>query len=289
MSYRFGLVSFVCIIWSCVGCGVNPNSPGPPKGDACTGLVITGTLQDSLTSTPVQQGRAFLESGTQVSGTRLYTFSATQQASTDVNGNFRFCSSSVPSRSVVVAVALDSSNNAYPSFVAPVSGPTYLGTIPMGGCREKCGFEGQLQTSSPATIKGMVTTTPIAKTVSVVPQFPMKALDGTTDIWSVAIPPLNISQPFSFATAGVNCTGQVPFCAPYTFLLPSQKPVWAVKGGYLQEAGAPVYAIYASVPGTLSCIPSSLLTFFQQDGTSPFIGVPGSQLSAATINFSACQ
>jgi hypothetical protein len=276
----------VCIFWICmVGCGVKP-TPNPPQSGACTGGLITGTLQDSLTSQPVQQGWAFLESGTQISGTKLYKFSAIKQVAANADGAFQICSSTVSSPSTVVAIALDSSNNAYPPFVAPVSGATDLGKIPMGGCHEKCGFEGQQQTSPAATIMGMITTTPTAKTGTVVPEYSMNALDGSNNLWNLTMPVFNTSQPFTFTTASTGCTGEVPFCASYTFVVPSQKPVWAVKDGYMQGAGAPVYSIYATAP---SCTPPSAFSSFQQDGNSPLLGAPGVKLSAATINFSACK
>jgi hypothetical protein len=287
MMLWYGSILAICIIWTClVGCGVTSRSPNPPNGNACAGIIITGTLQDSLTNRPVAQGWAVLESGAQISGTKLYTFSTIKQIATDAGGKFRLCSTTVSSPLTVVTIALDSSNNAYPPFVAPVSGTIDLGTIPMGGCHEKCGFEGQQQTSPAATIMGMITTTPTAKTGTVVPEYSMNALDGSNNLWNLTMPVFNTSQSFSFTTALTGCTREVPFCAPYTFVVPSQKPVWAVKDGYMQGTGAPVYSIYATAP---SCTPPSAFSSFQQDGNSPLLGAPGVKLSAATINFSACK
>ncbi|HVJ06382.1 MAG TPA: hypothetical protein VM578_11975 [Candidatus Saccharimonadales bacterium] len=248
-----------------------------------------------MTNQPVSQGWAVLESGTQRSITAIYNFLPKQNVTSDVHGAFRVCAPIVPNPSAIVIVALDSSGKAYPPFVAPISGSTDLGIIPMGGCRPICGLDGQQQTSSPATITGAITSTPIAKTGAVLPQYVMQALDGSksTDgypnLWALAMPIFNTSQAYTFGTTPGTCAEGFPFCTAYTFSIPTQKPIKRVTGGYLQEAGAPDYSIYAVPDGTPSCIPSFGLEIFQQDGTSLLRGTPGVQLSAATINFTKCQ
>lgn len=282
-------VLFVCILWICTtGCGGNPR-PIPPVGNACTGVVISGVMQDSLTNQPVSQGWAVLESGTQLSTTPIFNFSQSQKVTSDVHGSFSLCSSAVTQPSAVVLVALDSSGNAYPAFVTSASGAADLGTIPMGGCRVLCGFEGEQQTSSPATINGTITSAPVAKSGTVMAQYAMNALDGSKNIWNFAMPSLDPAQGNTFnATPGV-CAGNAPYCATYTFTVPSQKPVQQVTGGYRQESGAPTYSIYAVVDDPPSCHPSFGHTILQQDGTSFLTGGAGEHLSAADIKFTGCQ
>ena len=266
-------------------CGSHASSPS----NLCTGAAINGTLHDSLTEHPVQ-GIVSFEPGSQVLGSSLYNFSVTQNISTDTNGNFQLCEPAVAVPSVVVVTALDSSNNAYPPFVASVTGATSFGTIPMGSCTLVCGqFPGQQQTSPPATIQGIITTVPIAKSGSVLTQYALLALDGSTNLWNLAMPAYNASGPVAFTTTAAKCTSQSLFCADYTFVLPSQKPVVSTKTGTMQEAGAPDYSINAVIPGTPSCIPPSAFTYFQQNGTSPLTAAPGAQLVAAPINLAACQ
>lgn len=281
---------FVCISWIFLaGCGGKSTPPNPPITNACTGVVISGTMQDSLTGQPVSQGWAVLESGIQLLATPVFNFSQSQKVTSDVHGAFSLCSPPVPQPSAIVLVALDPSGKTYPAFVAPVSGATDLGTIPMGGCRLLCGFEGQQQTSSPVIITGTITSAPIAKTGSVMAQYAMNALDGSKNLWNFSIPALDPAQSNTFGTTPSVCAGSAPFCAAYTLTLPSQKPVQRVTGGYLQQAGAPTYSIYAVADGPLSCTPSSGHAFFQQDGKSFLTGVPGDQLSAADIAFTRCQ
>jgi hypothetical protein len=286
--YRSALA--VCTFWFCLaGCGFDPLSSAPHTSNACTSPVVTGVLHDSLTGLPVAQGWILLESGIPLPGTRLYNFSTTQQTMTDAEGTFSICASVIPTPSMIVTAALDSSNKAYPLFVAPVSGPVDLGVIPMGGCTLTCAFEGQQQTSSPAEIEGVVTTAPIARRGLVAPQYSMNAPDVAATLWNLTVPSFDSSRSFTFATAASSCTDGVPFCAAYSFSVPSQKPVLAIKGSYTQETGAPVYSISASVTGTPSCTPPFALTSYQQDGTSPLTGAPGATLTAATLSFSRCQ
>jgi hypothetical protein len=290
LNPRYWPALAVCALWLClVGCGFDPLSSHLHTSDACTGAVITGVLHDSLTGQPVAQGWIFLESGNPLPGTRIYNFSTAQQTTTHDDGTFSICASAIPTPSVIVATALDSSNKAYPMFVAPVSGEIDLGTILMGGCTVICAFEGQQQTSYPAEIEGVITTAPIAGRGSVVPQYSISAPDAAATLWSLTVPSFDSSQSFTFATAATGCTEGVPFCAAYSFLVPSQKPLLAIKGGYTQGTGAPVYSIIASVTDTPSCTPPFAFTSFQQDGTSPLTGTPGVKLTAATISFSRCQ
>lgn len=252
-------------------------------------------MQDSLSSQPVAQGVGVLEEGTQLSGTSIYNFYPTRQVATDAHGAFKLCTETVVSPSVIVLEALDSAGKAYPPFIASISGATDLGTIPMGGCRVTCGFDGQQQTSLPATIKGAITSSPIAKTGSVVPQYTVSALDGSKtksgypNIWSLALPLFNTSQTTTFSTIAGTCGGMAPFCANYSFSVPSERPIELVNGGYVQETAVPYYLIYAVPDGLASCIPPSRLAVFQQDGSSLLAGNPGAQITAAEMDFTDCE
>ena len=107
------------------------------------------------------------------------------------------------------------------------------------------------------------------------------------------MPSLDAALTNTFSTVAGPCGGIAPFCVPYTFTLPSQKPFQpaTVSGfpGTIQQAGAPIYIFNATVEGTASCIPSFNFTTMQQDGKSLLIGNPGAQLTAMTMNFTQCQ
>src|ERR1035441_6527145 len=118
------LVYFVLICLT--GCGGNSTSPNAPPGSGCSGVVISGTLQDSLTSQPVAQGMAVLAFGTELA--------------TDTHGGFSLCAQAAAYPSAIVLEAMDSGGEAYPPFIAPVSGTANLGTILMGGCTLTCGL-----------------------------------------------------------------------------------------------------------------------------------------------------
>lgn len=290
-------ILFSCMACMCLaGCGGNSTSSTTPTGNTCTGVVITGTLQDSLTKQPISQGVAVLESGTQFSSTTIYNFSPTQQVATDAHGAFKLCTQTVATPSAIVLEALDSAGKAYPPFTASVTGTTDLGTIPMGGCTGACGLlDDQQQTSLPATITGVITSAPIAKTISVVPQYTLSALDGskTKDghsiLWSLDLPLFNSSPASSFTTASGACAGTAAFCASYSFPIPSQKPIRPFNGGYLQQVGVPDYMIYAVPGGSASCAQPYRYSVLQQDGTSFLVASPGAQITAAEINFTGCQ
>ncbi len=286
-------ILLTCLAWlGLSGCG--GKSPSASGSSGCSGVVISGTLQDSLTHQPVAQGTAVLEARTELGTTPAYEFYPTTKAATDAAGTFSLCTPSIAAPSAVVIEAMDSTGKAYPPFVAPVSGATALGVIPMGGCTVICGLDGQQETSSPATITGAITSAPTAIVGTVTPQFALEALDGsksangTPNLWAIAIPSLNAAQSFAFQTAAGTCAASAAFCGTYRFTLPSQSPVWRVSGGTLQPTVAPTYLIYATADSTADCNPSSAVTIYQADGASLLTANPGAQLSAATLSFSGC-
>lgn len=289
-----------CLAWCCLaGCGGHSTTLVNPPPETCSGQKITGTLVDSLTKQPVTQAWAVLETGSPlVASGPLYDFYPAQAVSPDGKGAFSICAQSVPAPSAVVIVALDAGGNAYPPFVSAVRGAKDFGSIPMGGCTGMCGFEGSQQTSAPATITGTITSAPVAKAGTVVAQYAMSALDGSrttnglVNLWALAMPAFSSTQTVAFTTAPGQCPDNAPFCTAYTFTLPSQKPIQpaVVSGipGYIQEAGAPLYLIFAAPDGTLSCTPPWGETALQADLASLLTAAPGARLTASTMAFSGC-
>lgn len=259
----------------------------PPGTGSCTGAAITGTLKDSLTSQPVAQGWVYLETGTPLAQvSTVYNFSVIQQATAGADGSFNLCASSIPGPSVLVAMALDASGNAYPPYVTRISGSANL-SIPMGGCALLCGLDGQQQTSAPATISGTITTEPVAASGTAAATYAISALDGSSSVWGIAFPSLSGSHSTNFVTTAGMCPNKAPFCSSYSYVLPSQKPMVPTKTATVQQTGAPTYLINA-VPGTASgCKPATLTAVDGQDG-KPLTAAPGAQLSAQTISFGAC-
>lgn len=289
-----------CLLGLClVGCGGHSAGIVTPPPDTCSGLKITGTLVDSLSKQPVTRAWAVLETGTPlIASGPLYEFYPAQTASTDANGAFSVCAHSVPSPSAMVIVALDASGKAYPPFVSAIAGTKDFGSIPMGGCTGMCGFEGSEQATTPAIIAGDITSAPVAKTGTVVAQYAMAALDGSkstgglVNLWSLAMPAFDSTQNVSFATAAGPCANGVHFCTSYKFTLPSEKPLqpFVLNGvsGYIQEAGAPEYMIFATPDGAFSCTPSFGFSAYQTDLATPLTATPGTHMKASGIDFSGC-
>jgi hypothetical protein len=226
------------------------------------------------------------ETGKSPGGFPIYGFSIVTITTSDANGRFHLCAATAPYPSVVVVTALGTGGNAYPALVAPVSGSINFGDLSMGACRGTC-FNGQQQTSAPATIDGAIGTTPIAKSGSLVPQYAMNAPNNSSELWELDVPLADKSQGNLFQTGAGNCAGGVPFCASYTLTLPSQNPVVRMAQEYLQLSGDPNYAIYTTLAGG-SCIPPFGFTPVQKDGRF-LTGAPGVSLTAADIMFQSCQ
>jgi hypothetical protein len=217
----------------------------------------------------------------------VFGFSVVKSTNADANGKFQFCVPSAPHPSAVIVAALDAGGNAYPALVAPVTSSIDFGRLLMGICRGTC-FNGQQQTSSPAVIEGAITTAPVAKSGSVFAQSGLVAPDDFTKVWVISLPLLEQAETNSFQTNAGTCAGGAPFCAHYSFTVPSQNPIVHTASGYTQLAGEPNYMIYATPDGG-SCIPPFGFTAFQEDGTSFLTGSPGVHLTAAAIAFQSCQ
>lgn len=275
----------------CLSCGGTPGTTDaarPSTANVCNGIIVRGTLLDSMTNAPVSRASVAIETGTQRSITPVFDFSVQQSAAASTDGTFRVCANAPTAPTVVVVTAVDANGNAYPPFVSAITSSTNLGTVLMGSCRGTCGFVGQQQTSAPATIEGIVTTSPIAKTGRIVPQFPMDALDGTRNIWGLAMPTFN-GQAITFATASGACVGGAPYCTTYLFVVPSQQPMTRdANGGYSQYSAPPNYAMYALTDGSPSCTPPFALAVSQADGAM-LTATAGVHLSATTLQFTNCQ
>lgn len=157
-----------------------------------------------------------------------------------------------------------------------------------------CGFAGEQQTATPATITGVIASAPIAVSGTVVPQYAMQALDGSKaadgslNLWALTLPVFNASPVLTFSTTAEACAGVGPFCSNSTLPVPSQSPLRSVSGGTIEAAVAPTYLIYA-VPGNGAvCTPTFGFSAFQPDGKSLLTATPGAQLTAESISLSGC-
>ncbi len=279
----------LCAVPLCVGgCGEHVASSGNSQAGTCGSAPVIGSVQDSLTNQAIQGARVFLEAASQNISGRVLSFAVEQHATTLPDGSFQLCSLKTQGAQAIVIAAQDIAGRAYPPLVIPVLSAVNLGAVAMGGCRVTCGFEGQQQSSAPATITGSITTAPGADAGVVAPRYALAAPDGSGDLWNLEIPALNSEQLVTFQTTDDGCAAQRSICSPYTFVLPSQKPVVIEKGEYLQQTGPPTYAVLATVTDGRTCVPASGSTNFQQGGLSPLTGIPGGSLSAAAIYLQDC-
>ena len=239
-----------------------------------------------------------LESGAPTLTSFIYTFDATAQTTSASDGTFQLCAPAPPTQAaltptVLVITTLDPTGKAYPPYATNRLASASLGTIPMGSCVVQC-IDAQQQSTAPVTISGILTTDPVPETGTLLPQQAVAALDGSRNLWSLLIPPLNPAQPLSFQTgaAGGNaCAGQTSPCASYSLVLPTEQPVIATAQGSTQLAAGTAYSIEAQLGGqtTSTCTPPSISIFVQQDGTTPLLATPGAQLTAEAVQFRACR
>lgn len=283
---RRGLLLFAVSFVFLPGCGTNTTPPITTPAPGCGGGMLTGTLRDSITNQPVSRGVAILEQGSQLGTTSNWNFSPTQQAATDSQGAFSFCAQSFSYPTVLVLEAMNTSGEAYPSYVTQVTGASDIGNIVMGGCNLNCGLPGVQQTALPATITGTVTSSPLAASGTIIPRFAMlalddsKAADGARNTWSIAMTMFPNAQSTSFSTVAGNCNGAAPFCASYAFTVPVQSPFFPVAGGMARLAAAPVYLVFAdAVPAT--CAPSFNFAVINVSA--------GAQIATPPINLANCK
>lgn len=274
----------VCLI----GCANNKISKSSSiDAQVCDGIEIAGVLQDSLSQQPIPFGWAVFESASPSTNTVL-TFSPLLKTRSSSSGSFQLCVPSITMPTLLVIDALDSSGDAYPPLIVPVTRTVNLGVIPMGGCTLTCGIDGQEQSSSSVMITGQITSWPVSEAGVVLPLYSQKALDGTSSVWNMVIPPLSDLQSTTFTTVPSSCTDTSEFCAAYSFKLPSQKPVVLQRGIRSEESGVPVYSINIAPYNPGACAQSNEVTFVQQDGTTPLDGIAGTTLVAKTMNLTGC-
>ncbi len=289
----------VVLVWvACIfpsGCGSNSKPISAPPGNSCSGAALSGTMRDSLTHQPITQGMAILESGTQLGVPSIYSFAPMQQVGTNAQGEFSLCAQSLPSPSVLVLQATDPGGKAYPPYVTAVTMAADLGIVSMGGCTGVCGLAGEQQTAKPATITGVVTSSPIGITGTLIPQYVMNALDGSktpdghSNLWALAMPVFGASPILTFSSAPGDCGGTEPFCFAYTFSVPAQSPFYPIDGGTMGMAAPPGYLIHSVPTASFVCTPPLADASFQSDGKSFLVTTEGAQLIAQTIDFANCR
>lgn len=248
-------------------------------------------MTDSITLQPVAHALAVLESGSPSLVPGSYNFAVVQASPADSAGVFHLCVPALVQPAVVVLVAMDATGKTYPPFLSPVTATLDLGSVPMGGCSTICGgFPLPVQTAAPATISGEITTTPTAEKGVVIPQFVINAPGSTRNFYSLLMPTLNPAELNTFSTAPGACPGNAPFCAAYTFTLPSQSPVQRVPGtrNTIALTGSPGYLMYATISPTSACKEALALTIQQKDSSGFLTGAPGAQITAADLNFTGC-
>ena len=272
----------------CASFGCGSKTATWPLSNQCGGTLLHGVVTDSLTGSPVAGAKVVLETGSKLFITPIYTFSPDASDTTDEQGGFSVCYNTIATPAVLVFEALDPSGNAYPPTIAPVLLVSNLGTVSLGACHVACGFPGQAQSSAPAGISGLVTTSPIGESGTLSAQTAIAALDGSKNIWNIAIEGLLTGQPDTFLSTAGTCptTGQT--CALYTYTLPSQAPVDLVAGVYKQQEAPPTYSISATPETGAGCTQPFLSTSFQSNGSSPLTAVPGKQLTVADLSFTGC-
>jgi hypothetical protein len=225
--------------------------------------------------------------------TPVYNFGPTQQVTSDAQGGFSLCASSLPYPSVLVLEAMDSGGKAYPPYITAVATTVDLGTISMGGCTGVCGLAGEQQTTQPATITGIVTASPIAITGTLIPQYVMQALDGSKtpsgpNLWALAMPVFSASPTLTFSSAPGACNGVAPFCSTYSFFVPAQGPFYPFSGGTREQTAPPGYLISFIPAAQLACTPLYAFAKLQSDGKSFLLATEGAQLTAQDISFTNC-
>ena len=283
----YSALTFLAGIASALGCGGGSTKTIVPPNTGCANILITGTLEDSLTSLPLSQGLATIEVGAELGQTPLYDFSVSQQVASDANGRFSLCTPASLAPVVIVLTGFDSTGLAYPPLVAQVTASTDFATVLMGACRLTCAFN-QQQTSSTANINGSVFSSPIAIGGQISPYLTVSAIDGSQNLWNLLTPQSANSEPLNFKTAASGCSSQAMICSNYSFTLPSQQPVLLTAGKYMQHSGPPTYTLYASPLPNTSCKPPVAISAFQQDGVSPLTANPGANLTAAALSFESC-
>lgn len=283
---RPSVLALTVFVSATLGCGVKVVTL--PPTDKCVGILLNGSVKDSLTSLPIVGANVVLETGSELGTTPVFNFSSSATGKTDAQGAFSLCSSESSTTAAIVVEALDQSGNAYPPTITPLSPSSALGTILLGSCHVACGFPGQMQTSASSGISGVITTSPVSVSGTLLAQTAISALDGSKNIWNISIHGLSDARLDTFESRTGGCPTPDEQCVSYTYTLPSQAPVELISGVYKQQQAPPTYSISAATAAMNSCTEQTLSTSFQADRSSPLTVVPGKQLSAATLSFTGC-
>jgi len=284
-KFRQVLLALTLSVSATLGCGVKVVTVLPT--DKCVGTSFTGSVKDSLTNLPIAGANVVLETGFELGTTPIFNFSPSLTGKTDSQGAFGLCSSASLTIAAIVVEALDVAGNAYPPTITPLSTSSALGTILLGSCYVACGFPGQTQTSVPSGLSGVITTSPVSASGTLLARTAIPALDGSKNIWSMTIHGLSDGQLDTFESRPGVCPTSDEQCMSYMYTLPAQAPVELLAGVYKQQLAPPTYSISAATAPTNSCAQPILSTSFQAD-RSPLTAVPGKQLSATTLSFTGC-
>jgi hypothetical protein len=254
-----------------------------------TSTSVTGTLVDSLTSSPIPNATSIVAlEQKDANGTDRVIM----QITPDANGNFVLCP--VPAGSYdLVAVSITSTGVAYAATITTGVQPGMaIGKIPMVA---------QTGTSTAdASITGTVTTsTGSAATAADISLYAMQQVSINGSNVNVIIP--LAQQSSSTASLTTSSTGSCPAntdCADYTLAVPAMWPnigAFSASGtNYSQSSATPAgYSVGATafVPmsgGTLDCSPSEVTVNTLQGGGAINV-TPGGTVSAAASAFTGCQ
>ena len=278
MKRTITLLIFLSVFGSIIlGCGGTTVAVVTSTSNSCAFGAVQGVLQDSLTNAPISNGWISIETGSSLANPKSYFFTEIQKVAVGANGAFVMCRPNAIDAPylVLVAVGVDDAGKAYPPFVTRINGTVSVGTIDLGGCALVCGLPGQQQSAVPAVITGTVTSDPISGTGTIAPHFTLATIDGSGDLWDLAIPTMADAVSNRFDTASANCYPLQPLCISYAFSVPSQMPLQAYQGHYVQMSGAPTYAIAAILDPQSSCKSPMIEVFFQTNG-SPLTTFSGS-------------
>lgn len=280
------LMGMMMLMCASFGCGSKVVTV--PPLNQCGGTLLNGTVADSLTGSSIAGARVVLETASELSSSPIYNFTPTVVDTADSRGQFSLCSKTSTLPAVLVVEAVDQSGKAYPPTIIPVVPDINIGIVSLGACHVACGFPGQAQSSTSVGIAGFVTTSPAGELGTLSAQTAIAALDGSKNIWNVALEGLLTDQPDSFLSTAAACPTTNELCASYTYTLPSQAPVELIAGVYKQQEAPPTYSILAVPKTPGSCTQPFLSTSFQSDGSSPLTAAPGKQFMAAALSFTKC-
>ena len=140
---RYGSIRFL-VIMVLVNLITGCTGRSPISNDvadlACAGMLVQGSLRDSLSGLPIINAEVVVEHGAKVLFSNMYSFTADPPSLVDSEGGFRICTSSASLPAVLLVEATDPSGNDYPPFLKSLSSSANVGPIRIGGCTLICGL-----------------------------------------------------------------------------------------------------------------------------------------------------